>query len=169
MNLKETEHKIRQYYKSFKILKGLRQKLEVYKNRKADLENKINNSNIKLNDNFSAINYDNVGGGIGSVAISPQDRAIEKAFLILEKQLEDVNAEILLIEEQIFNIEMENNNIEFILKGMKSEYINILEFLFKYEKTTLQTSMNCNMDKSTVSRKKDKVIREVMKWLNFYN
>ena len=51
----------------------------------------------------------------------------------------------------------------------KIEYKNILESLYKYNKGTLQTSMNYNMDKSTVSRRRDKVIREVMKWLNFYN
>lgn len=112
--------------------------------------------------------YDGIGGR-GSIKTSPQEKAVDKAFSLLEKNLEEVKGEILFIEEQISCIETENADMEYILKEIKQEYKNILESLYKYNKGTLQTSMNYNMDKSTVSRRRDKVIREVMKWLNFYN
>ena len=165
---KETEDKIAEYYRRLKILGGLRHKLEVYRKRKANIESKIENSIIKLENDFSAVNYRTVSCGEGGIKTSPQEKAVDKAFLILEKNLEEVNSEILLIEEQINNIEAENSDMEYTLKDIKPEYINILESLYKYNNGTLRTSMNYNMDKSTVSRKKDKAVREVMMWLNFY-
>ncbi len=166
---KETENKIEEYYRSLKILGGLRHKLEVYRKRKANIESKIENSIIKLQNDFSAVNYIAVSGGEGGIKTSPQEKAVDKAFLILEKNLEEVNSEILLIEEQINNIEAENSDMEYILNGIKLEYINILESLYKYNNGTLKAAMECNMDRTTIYRKKDKVINEVMQFLNFYN
>ena len=165
---KETEDKIKKYYESLKVIGRLRHRLEIYRKRKIDIENKIDKSLVRLEDNFTAVNYGSAGGGLGGIKTSPQEKAVDKAFLILERNLEDVNAEILLIEEEINSIEAENSDMEYILKDMKQEYKEVAEALYKYEKGTLKTAMDCNMDRVTVYRKKDKVVKEVMKWLNYY-
>lgn len=165
---KETEEKIKKYYDGLKTIERLKHKLQIYIRRKEDIERKIENSAIKLEDNFTAVSYGGVSGTAG-IKKSPQEKAVDKAFMILERNLEEVKGEILLIEEEINSIEADNADMEYILNSMGLEYINILESLFKYNKGTLITSMNYSMDKSTVSRKKDRVIKEVMRWLNFYN
>ena len=165
---KETEEKIKKYYDGLKTIGRLKHKLQIYIRRKEDIERKIENSAIKLEDNFTAVSYGGVNGTAGTKT-SPQEKAVDKAFMILERNLEEVGGEILLIEEEISGIEADNADMEYILNSMGSEYINILESLYKYNKGTLITSMNYSMDKSTVSRKKDRVIKEVMRWLNFYN
>ena len=165
---KETEKKIKKYYDGLKTIGRLKHKLQIYTRRKEDIERKIENSAIKLEDNFTAVSYGGVSGTAGTKT-SPQEKAVDKAFMILERNLEEVKGEILLIEEEINGIEADNADMEYILNSMGLEYINILESLYKYNKGTLITSMNYSMDKSTVSRKKDRVIKEVMRWLNFYN
>ena len=165
---KETEEKIKKYYDGLKTIERLKHKLQIYIRRKEDIERKIENSVIKLEDNFTAVSYGGVSGTAGTKT-SPQEKAVDKAFMILERNLEEVKGEILLIEEEINSIEADNADMEYILNSMGLEYINILESLYKYNKGTLITSMNYSMDKSTVSRKKDRVIKEVMRWLNFYN
>ena len=165
---KETEEKIKKYYDGLKTIERLKHKLQIYIRRKEDIERKIENSVIKLEDNFTAVSYGGVNGTAGTKT-SPQEKAVDKAFMILERNLEEVKGEILLIEEEINSIEADNADMEYILNSMGLEYINILESLYKYNKGTLITSMNYSMDKSTVSRKKDRVIKEVMRWLNFYN
>ena len=165
---KETEKKIKKYYDGLKTIGRLKHKLQIYTRRKEDIERKIENSAIKLEDNFTAVSYGGVSGTAGTKT-SPQEKAVDKAFMILERNLEEVKGEILLIEEEINSIEADNADMEYILNSMGLEYINILESLYKYNKGTLITSMNYSMDKSTVSRKKDRVIKEVMRWLNFYN
>lgn len=169
MTFNEAEEKVKKYYDGIRVIRGLKYRLEVYEKRKADLENKINNSVIKLEDNYTAVSYDGIGGSLGGVKVSPQEKAVDRAFLVLEKSLEGVNAEILIIEEQISDIAAENSDIEYILQEMKPEYKEIIESLYKYEKGALKTSVDSNMDRATIYRKKDKVIYEVMKWLNFYN
>ena len=165
---KETEEKIKKYYDSLKAIGRLRHKLDVYMRRKEDIERKIENSAIKLEDNFTAVSYGGVSGTAGTKT-SPQEKAVDKAFMILERNLEEVKGEILLIEEEINGIEADNADMEYILNSMGLEYINILESLYKYNKGTLKAAIDCSMDRVTVYRKKDKVINEVMRWLNFYN
>lgn len=165
---KETEKKIKKYYDSLKAIGRLRHKLDVYIRRKEDIERKIENSAIKLEDNFTAVSYGGVSGTAGTKT-SPQEKAVDKAFMILERNLEEVKGEILLIEEEINGIEADNADMEYILNSMGLEYINILESLYKYNKGTLKAAIDCSMDRVTVYRKKDKVINEVMRWLNFYN
>lgn len=165
---KETEEKIKKYYDSLKAIGRLRHKLDVYIRRKEDIERKIENSAIKLEDNFTAVSYGGVSGTAGTKT-SPQEKAVDKAFMILERNLEEVKGEILLIEEEINSIEADNADMEYILNSMGLEYINILESLYKYNKGTLKAAIDCSMDRVTVYRKKDKVINEVMRWLNFYN
>lgn len=165
---KETEKKIKKYYDSLKAIGRLRHKLDVYIRRKEDIERKIENSVIKLEENFTAVSYGWVSGVAGTKT-SPQEKAVDKAFMILERNLEEVKGEILLIEEEINGIEADNADMEYILNSMGLEYINILESLYKYNKGTLKAAIDCSMDRVTVYRKKDKVINEVMRWLNFYN
>lgn len=165
---KETEEKIKKYYDSLKAIGRLRHKLQIYTRRKEDIERKIENSAIKLEDNFTAVSYGGVSGTAGTKT-SPQEKAVDKAFMILERNLEEVKGEILLIEEEINSIEADNADMEYILNSMGLEYINILESLYKYNKGTLKAAIDCSMDRVTVYRKKDKVINEVMRWLNFYN
>lgn len=169
MTFKETEEKIKKYYDSLRVVGRLRHKLEVCEKRKAELENKINNSIIKLEDNFTAVSYEGTGGSSAGVKTSPQEKAVDRAFMVLEKNFEEVNAEILLTGEQINDILTENSDIEYILKEMKPEYVNIMESLYKYEKGALKASVDSNMDRATIYRKKDKVVKEVMRWLNFYS
>ena len=165
---KETEKKIKKYYDSLKTIGRLKHKLQIYTRRKEDIERKIENSAIKLEDNFTAVSYGGVSGTAGTKT-SPQEKAVDKAFMILERNLEEVKGEILLIEEEINSIEADNADMEYILNSMGLEYINILESLYKYNKGTLKAAIDCSMDRVTVYRKKDKVINEVMRWLNFYN
>ena len=165
---KETEKKIKKYYDGLKTIGRLKHKLQIYTRRKEDIERKIENSAIKLEDNFTAVSYGGVSGTAGTKT-SPQEKAVDKAFMILERNLEEVKGEILLIEEEINSIEADNADMEYILNSMGLEYINILESLYKYNKGTLKAAIDCSMDRVTVYRKKDKVINEIMRWLNFYN
>ena len=165
---KETEKKIKKYYDGLKTIGRLKHKLQIYTRRKEDIERKIENSAIKLEDHFTAVSYGGVSGTAGTKT-SPQEKAVDKAFMILERNLEEVKGEILLIEEEISGIEADNADMEYILNSMGLEYISILESLYKYNKGTLKAAIDCSMDRVTVYRKKDKVINEVMRWLNFYN
>lgn len=164
---KETEKKIKKYYDGLKTIGRLKHKLQIYIRRKEDIERKIENSAIKLDDNFTAVSYGGVSGTAGTKT-SPQEKAVDKAFMILERNLEEVKGEILLIEEEINSIEADNADMEYILKGMSSEYIEIMDYIYKNKRGTLRASIDLHIGRATIYRKKDEVIKDVMKWLNYY-
>ena len=141
---KETEKKIKKYYDGLKTIGRLKHKLQIYTRRKEDIERKIENSAIKLEDNFTAVSYGGVSGTAGTKT-SPQEKAVDKAFMILERNLEEVKGEILLIEEEINSIEADNADMDYILNSMGLEYINILESLYKYNKGTLKAAIDCSI------------------------
>lgn len=164
---KETEEKIKKYYESLKVIGRLKHRLEVYRKRKADIERKIENSVIKLNNDFKAVKYDGIGGR-GSIKTSPQEKAVDKAFSLLEKNLEEVKGEILFIEEEISGIETENADMEYILNKIKPEYKEIINYIYKNETGTLKASMELHLGRATIYRKKDEVIKDIMKCINYY-
>lgn len=166
---KETEEKIKKYYESLRVIGGLKHRLEVYRKRKADIERKIDNSIIRLAADFKAVNYNKTGGSSGGAKTSPQEKAVDKAFSLLEKNLEEVKVEILFIEEQISGIETENADMEYILKGIKPEHKEIIDYIYKDKSGTLKASMNLHLGRATIYRKKDDVIKDIMKWLNYYS
>jgi len=166
MNFKEAEQKVKDYYNRLRKIEQLKYTLSRIQKAKTDIQNKIDNSLIELNDKFMAVKYGEITGKSG-VKTSPQEKAVDKAFSVLEKRLRDINSEILFIEEQIECIEIQNSEMDFILKNLKPEYKEIMDSLYRYKKNTLNTAIKYNMDKSTVSRKKNKVIKEVMRWSNF--
>lgn len=170
MNLKETEQKIKEYYESLKVIERLKQRLQIYENRRKGLEYKIENFDVYLEDNFKAVSYDSVTAKTYGIKSSPQERAVDKAFYVLERNLENVKAEILLIQEQINDIEAQNSDMAFILKGWKPEYEKILEdFYKKNDKSCIKLSLELNMDRATIYRKRDKAVKYVKRQLEFHN
>lgn len=144
----------------------LENRIRAYKKEKIDLEQKIKNSAISLEDDFRAINYDGVGGAYNT-STSPQDKAVEKAFLILEKKLTETNDEILFIQEKINELKRKNNDIEYILRCLDLEYIKILEYMYKSKKGSLAASIDLAMDRVTIYRKRNKAFKEIGKYFDF--
>lgn len=170
MNFKEVEEEIKQYYSRIRALEQLNNQLEVLNDRKDQLEYKIEHSNITLFNEFSEISgvsYDGVGGSGGSIT-SPQERAIDKAFVGLEKKLEEVKVEILLLEEKINDIQVENSKLNFIIKNLDYEYKAIIEGFYKNKSNAVKLSLALNMDRATIYRKRDKVLADVTKWVKNY-
>lgn len=161
----KAEERVKEYYFKQQKIEQLEYTLKGLYRRKEELTERIDKSRIKLEDDFSAVNYDGVGGS-GSVT-SPQDRAIEKAFMRLEKSFEDTVGMIIEVEEEISYLRQNNSEMEYIINGMKQEYREILEGFYKYNKSTLQMTFDMNMDKTTIYRKKNKALRNLQKWFEF--
>lgn len=167
MDFKEVEKEIRNYYSRVRALEQLEHQLLILEKRKQKLEDKIQNSKITLSNDFSGVSYDGVGGA-GGVITSPQERAIDKAFVVLENKLEEVNIEILLIEEKVNDIQVENSKMEFIIRNLDCEYKTIIEGFYRNKNNAVKLSIKLNMDRATIYRKRDKVLADVKKWVENY-
>ena len=168
LSLKGTEQMIKDYYRREKLLVHINSQIEILKEQEKKLQDKINNSEIFLQDNSKAVNYKEQGSRNG-VKTSPQEQAVDKAFLTLEKNLEQAKEDIALFEVKICCIEVENKLWSFILKNMKSDYRAILEGLYRDNNNYIQLSVKLNMDKATIYRRRDKAIEDIKRWLEYYS
>mgnify|MGYP005875525587 CR=1 FL=1 len=161
----KAEERVKEYYFKQQKIEQLEYTLKGLYRRKEEVTERIDKSRIKLEDDFSAVNYDGVGGS-GSIT-SPQDRAIEKAFRRLEKSFEDTVGMIIEVEEEISYLKQNNREIEYIINGMKQEYRKILEGFYKYNKSTLQMTFDMNMSKNTIYRKKEQILEQIARWFGY--
>lgn len=168
LSFKGTEQMIKDYYRREKLLVHINYQIETLKKQAEELQNKINNSEIYLTDNFRAVSYGETGGGRGTKT-SPQERAVDKAFLILEKNLEQMKEDIALLNDRRYVIEAENEFPAFILKNMRNDYRAILEGFYRDNNNAFKLSLKFNMDRATIYRKRDKSIEDIRKWLEYYD
>lgn len=161
------EEKIKAYYFAQKKIAQLEYSLKCLYDRKKELQGRLNSTvTVSLDDDFRAVSYDGVGGkGANIYNMSPQDRAVEKPFKLLETRILKVNEEIFITEDEIAYLRQKNSEIEYVLNALGEEYKIIVEGFYRDNKGIVQMEFELNMDKATIYRKKKKVLYDVWKWL----
>ena len=165
MNFKETEEKIKNYFENLNEIERLNLKMERLIDLKEKLRQKINNSDVSLENDVKSITYDDVKVHTFSI-YSVQERALDKAFNDMEKQIKYIEYDIENIEIQISLLRKENSDIEFVINKLDDESRTIIELIYKENKNNLRTGIIMNLDESTIRRKKRYIILDIAKFLN---
>ena len=168
MNFKETEEKIKNYFENLDEIERLNLKMERLIDLKEKLRQKINNSDVSLENDVKSITYDDVKVHTFSI-YSVQERALDKAFNDMEKQIKYIEYDIENIENieiQISLLRKENSDIEFVIDKLNDESRTIIELIYKENKSNLRTGIIMNLDESTIRRKKRYIILDIAKFLN---
>lgn len=165
MNFKETEEKIKNYFENLDEIERLNLKMERLIDLKEKLRQKINNSDVSLENDVKSITYDDVKVHTFSI-YSVQERALDKAFNDMEKQIKYIEYDIENIEIQISLLRKENSDIEFVINKLDDESRTIIELIYKENKSNLKAGIIMNLDESTIRRKKRYIILDIAKFLN---
>lgn len=165
MNFKETEEKIKNYFENLNEIERLNIKMERLIDLKEKLRQKINNSDVSLENDVKSITYDDVKVHTFSI-YSVQERALDKAFNDMEKQIKYIEYDIENIEIQISLLRKENSDIEFVINKLDDESRTIIELIYKENKSNLKAGIIMNLDESTIRRKKRYIILDIAKFLN---
>ena len=165
MNFKETEEKIKNYFENLNEIERLNIKMERLIDLKEKLRQKINNSDVSLENDVKSITYDDVKVHTFSI-YSVQERALDKAFNDIEKQIKYIEYDIENIEIQISLLRKENSDIEFVIDKLNDESRTIIELIYKENKSNLKAGIIMNLDESTIRRKKRYIILDIAKFLN---
>lgn len=165
MNFKETEEKIKNYFQNLNEIERLNLKMERLIDLKEKLRQKINNSDVSLENDVKSITYDDVKVHTFSI-YSVQERALDKAFNDMEKQIKYIEYDIENIEIQISLLRKENSDIEFVINKLDDESRTIIELIYKENKNNLRTGIIMNLDESTVRKKRRYIILDIAKFLN---
>lgn len=154
-----TKEDLKGYYRNLKEIKRLQTKVENLKMQRQKIIDNINNDNVSLNADIQAISYNNAVASSG-LCISQQEKAIDKAYEILDYKQRELYFEIVGTEVLIGNLELINTNVEYFLQTLNYEDLKLFELYFKEHKTSLQISFDLNMNVSTVYRRINKLLKE---------
>lgn len=154
-----TKQDIKKYYQSLKDINMLKDKIIKLKEQKQKIIDSINNDDFILNSELQAVSYEITGVNNSVCRSSPQDRQIEKAYKELEKQYQKITLEILQTEMLVDELQDSNFEFEFFLTDLVDEDKKIIELFFEKGKSALQIGLDLSMDRTTVAKRINKVIK----------
>ncbi len=165
--INSTEDKIKIYYRNLEEIERLEYKLTLLQKQKTDIEFDINNSNIDLDYEIKAVNYDRVNVQTSNTT-SPQEKSIDIAFKQLEKQLELVNKEILETKILIRDLQKKSSDIGFIINKLNNEAKDFIKMHYKLRKNYREISFLLHISTASVVRLRKNILYDVSKWICFY-
>ena len=165
--LNSTEEKIRDYYRNLGEIERLEHRAKLFEKQKTDIEEDIKNSNINLQCNLQGIDYENVRVQTSNIS-SQQELAIDRAFEGLEKQLGEINFEI--IETRILKrkLEKKNNDIAFILDKLNDSAKCFVSMRYKDKKSYRAIGNRLHSSEASMCRFRTDILVDVSKWICAY-
>ena len=162
--LNSTEEKIKEYYRNLDEIERLEHRSMLLDKQKTDIEEDIHNSNISLQYDLKGIDYEGVRIQTSNTG-SQQDKAIDKAFETLEKQLEEINYEILETKILKRRLERKNNDIAFILNKLNDSAKRFVIMRYREGKSYRTISDTLHSSETSIRRFKKDILIDVSKWI----
>ncbi|KEI16850.1 hypothetical protein G8S49_01410 [Clostridium botulinum C] len=163
---KKTEGRLYRYYKSIKLIDRLEHRCMVLEKAKDQLRQDLRSTNIDIEADINmGISYDE------RVQTSPNgtsyvEQETMKQIEKLEMEWKNTRKQILKVHAKIREIKKENADMEYIVGLLDTQYKLIAEMKYKDESSLEKIGLKLNMDKSTVSRMRVKIVEEISKVLN---
>lgn len=153
------------HFKKKKRIDLLKGKLMRVIRRIEKLKSDIMDANINLNDILKAIDYSNemMIAGDPEIAI---EKELERAINSLMRDLESSLREKRKLKVKIRYIEKKIDDVDIILEQLTDEELSIVELKYGEEKTYRQMEIDLPMTRSTIQRKKAKIVELISNDLN---
>jgi DNA-directed RNA polymerase specialized sigma subunit len=162
-SFKKIESQLIKYYSKDKIINSLNEKLSILDRQIKTIDNDLKNCNISIDIESSSPSFEQ------KVQTSPNgisyaEREVMKITELqikrkIEKQLEKER-----VLDQLDNIEIEANEIEWKIKDFTGELKKILEYLYKDMLSENAIAEKMHLSQSQVNRRKQQVIRIIYMW-----
>ena len=152
MDKKALENRIRDYYRDVRSIELNQQRLEMLYRHRDDTQRDIDTSNIRpLDADLRGISYD--GDKVQTSSnTSPQERALDNAFMQLENKLNSLNAQILDTKQLIRDLEYKACDITFWIEQQSDEARHLIELRYKHKCSGLNIALKLNVSESSVYR-----------------
>ncbi len=166
--LKDTEEKLKNYFRRENILKTLNKRIDSLKERINKINHDLREVNISIPEESRAITYEERVQTSGT-GISYAESSVMNITSRMQKILEKSKLELIDLEEKRFNIETDNEVIEDNIKELKNEYIDIIRLIYGKGETEEFVAQKLNIDRSNVNRRKISILRNVEHWFYWFN
>lgn len=164
MDFKETEEKLKNYYRKDKILNSYANKIELLKRQIKIIDEKIKKTDIIIPEESRAITYEE-RVQTSSDGCSYAERMAIKIIDDLIKEKAYKIKEINDIETKIRKIEADNKIIDDNLKELEEEEIKkFIEFKYKDRKNNREIALKLHKSEAGISRIKKIALNIVESW-----
>lgn len=166
--LKDTEEKLKTYFKREDILKTFDKRIESLKERINKINNDLREVNISIPEESRAITYEERVQTSGT-GISYAESSVMNITSRMQKILEKSKLELIDLEERRFNIETDNEVIEDNIKELNDELMEIIKLIYGKGRTEEFVAQKLKIDRSNVNRRKITILKNVEHWFYWFN
>lgn len=150
------------YFKSLVEIERLLKKLVFLNNQKLEIDKDISESRIILKSNLQGINYESSKVQT-SYSQSEQEQSIDRAFDILEQELNKINAEIYYTKINIREIENKTTDVKLILENLSADSQKFIKLKYQQNKSYKQIGFQILASESSIWRMRNLILDEVAK------
>lgn len=166
---KETEERVKRYYKKEDKIKSLNKNIEILEEQIKKIEKDIKECNFKIDPEQSSPSF---GEKVQTSKnyTSYAEREIIRLTEIKLKRAEQKRAKIEEYKELIDIIEIDSNELEDVINGqLGEEYKEILEMKYKKGFGEHKIAAKVHLSQSEVNKKKKQAIEAIYNWLTWNN
>ena len=161
---KAVEKKLYDFYQRENIINSLKFKIDIIQEQIEAIEEKITGTKININDDgLQAVNYDERVQST-STGISYAEKAAINQIESLEKESIRKKEIKNKLEENIRDIELEASILEYNINQLSKHKFELLKIKYGECKKDWQVGQKLNLEQSTVTRKRKKLIEEIARW-----
>lgn len=160
---RKTEKKLYNYFGKDKKIDSINKKITLLKKQIEDIETKLKNVDINIPEESKSMTYEE-RVQTSSDGTSYAERTLMRITdkLIVEKARKE--EEVAELEEELRNIEADNIIIECNIKDIKEEDMEFLKMKYKDELKDWQIGFKLEMDQSTATRIRQRLVENVARW-----
>jgi len=163
---KKIEGRLYGYFSNLRKIEALEYRCMVLEKAKEQLRQDIRNTNVSIDAELGmAIGYEE-RVQTSSTGVGHAERGIIKEISRLEKEWIITRREILKVHAKIREIKKNNSEIEYVVGLLDTQCRLITEMKYKDKLSLEEIGLKLNMDKSSISRLRERIVRDINKVIN---
>ncbi|AWZ49805.1 hypothetical protein C3495_05800 [Clostridiaceae bacterium 14S0207] len=163
---RKTEGRIYRYYENLKKIDMLEHRCMVLENTKEQLRNDIKNTNVSIETDMNmGIGYEE-RVQTSSTCTSYAEKEIARQVNKMIQEWKDIRKEILKIHSKIRELNKQDPDMKYAIGLLDTQYRLIADMKYKDQLSLEKIGLKLNMDKSTVSRTRERIVKDVSKVVN---
>ncbi|MBY6950330.1 hypothetical protein [Clostridium botulinum] len=161
----KTEGRLYRYFRDTEEIDKLENRCMELEKTKESLSQDIRNTNVSIDAELGmTIGYEE-RVQTSNTGVSRAEQGIIKEIERMQREWKQTRKQILKNHARIREIQRQNADMNYLFRNMETEYRLIAEMKYKEKLGLEKIGERLHIDKSTVKRKKDKIVRDASKFI----
>ncbi|NEZ47948.1 hypothetical protein FDF74_12225 [Clostridium niameyense] len=162
---RKTEGRLYRYFRDMQEIDKLEYRCMELEKTKESLRRDIRNTNVSIDAEIGmAIGYEE-RVQTSTSGTSRAEQGVIKEIEKMQREWKQTRKQILKNHYRIREIQRQNTDMNFLFRNMATEYKLIAEMKYKEKLGLEKIGERLHIDKSTVKRKKDKIVKDASKFI----